>query len=100
MNIDTDTAAVAHFASDPAPGNGKKELLAQAQALDARRAHKEKQLPNFEIAQGLLQIGIVLGSVSIVATARWLLGVGIGLGVLALLLLINGHFLLLELPFG
>ena len=98
--IDGDRAMVAHFESDPATGNGKKELLAQAQALDARRAHTEKQLPNFEIAQGLLQIGIVLGSVSIVAAARWLLWTGVGLGAAALLLLLNGHLLLVELPFG
>ena len=70
--IAADKATVAHLASDPASGNGKKELLTQAQAFDAQRAHTEKQLPNFEVAQGLLQIGIVLGSVSIVAAARWL----------------------------
>ncbi|HEV7215067.1 MAG TPA: DUF4337 family protein [Chloroflexota bacterium] len=98
--IDADRAAVAHLESDPAAGNGKQQLLAQAQALDAHRAHTEKQLPNFEIAQGLLQIGIVLGSVSIVAAARWLLWTGIGLGAVALALLVNGHLLLAELPIG
>ena len=98
--IDADKTIVAHLASDPASGNGKKQLLAQAQALDAHRAHTEKQLPNFEVAQGLLQIGIVLGSVSIVAAARWLLWTGVGLGAVALLLLLNGHLLLAELPLG
>ncbi len=98
--IAADKATVAHLESDPASGNGKKELLTQAQAFDAQRAHTEKQLPNFEVAQGLLQIGIVLGSVSIVAAARWLLWTGVGLGAVALLLLVNGHLLLAELPIG
>jgi hypothetical protein len=36
----------------------------------------------------------------IVAAARWLLWTGVGLGAVALLLLVNGHLLLAELPIG
>ncbi len=58
------------------------------------------QDPNFDYAQALLQIAIVLSSVSIVATARWLLGVGFVLGALGLLLMLNGYLLLIHLPIG
>ena len=98
--IDGYKATVAHYESDPAKGEGKQELLAKARALEARRDHTEKQLPSFELAQGLYQIGIVLGSVAIVAGARWLLWLGLGLGAGASLLLLNGYLLLIDLPLG
>jgi hypothetical protein len=41
-----------------------------------------------------------LGSVSIVAASRRLLLLGIGLGTLATLLMLNGFLLLVDLPFG
>ncbi|HEY2595396.1 MAG TPA: DUF4337 family protein, partial [Chloroflexota bacterium] len=59
-----------------------------------------KKDPFFDFSQALFQIAIVLGSVSIVATSRSLLGVALGLGVIATLLLINGFFLFVELPFA
>lgn len=93
-------AAVAQFESDPATGEGKQELLARAQEYQEQRGRAQRQSPNFEYAEALFQIAIVLGSVGIVAAARWLLGLGIGLGVLATLLMLNGFFLLVSLPLG
>ena len=91
-----DTAA--HDESDPAKGNGKKELLAKAQKWEERRDHAAAQTPNFEYAEALFQIAIVLGSVAIVAVSPWLLGIS---GVLALggiLFTLNGYLLLVPLP--
>src|SRR5919199_6925768 len=70
-------AAVARLESDPATGEGKQELLARAQNYEEQRGRALQQSPNFEYAEALFQIAIVLGSVSIVAAARWLLGLGL-----------------------
>ena len=61
--------------TEAAAGDGKKELMAKAKEWDARRDHAAAQTPNFEYAEALLQIAIVLGSVAIVAASPALLGV-------------------------
>ena len=76
------------------------ELLETAQDFTAHREHAQKQTPSFEYAAVLLQIGIVLGSVSIVAGSRPLLGLGLGLGVFGALLALNGLLLVFTPPSG
>jgi hypothetical protein len=90
----------ARYESEPATGDGKKELLAKAKYWEVRRDAAAAQDPNFEFAQALLQIAIVLGSVSIVAVSRWLLGLSSALAVLGVALTVNGFFLLVPLPHG
>jgi hypothetical protein len=90
-----DTAA--RYESDPATGEGKKELLAKAHDWEHARDHAAEQLPNFEYAEALFQIAIVLGSVAIVAASPWLVGFSGILATIALLLTINGYFLLVPL---
>ena len=98
QHIDEYTATVARYESDPSTGEGKKELLEKAEDFTAHRERAQKQTPSFEYAAVLLQIGIVLGSVSIVAGSRPLLALGLGLGVCGALLALNGQFLIVELP--
>jgi Domain of unknown function (DUF4337) len=98
--IDLYKATVARYESEPATGEGKRELLAKAQAFEQRRDRAARQDPNFDFSQALFQIAIVLGSVSIVATSRRLLLLGVGLGSMATLLMLNGFLLLVDLPFG
>ena len=93
-------ATIARYESEPSTGEGKTELLGKAQTYEARRDHAQKQDPNFDFSQALFQIAIVLGSVSIVAMARPLLWLSLGLGGIAALLMLNGFFLFFELPFG
>lgn len=93
-------ATVARYESDPKTGEGKRELLDKARAYEAKRDHAQRQDINFDYGRALFQIAIVLGSVSIVATSRALLGLACGLAALATLLSINGFFLLFEIPFG
>ena len=88
------------YDSDPATGEGMKELTAKAQAFEAQRTHAGLQDPNFDYAQAFFQIAIVLGSVSIVAGSRWLLWLSLGLGAAATLLMVNGFTLLTNLPIG
>ena len=91
-------AAAARYASDPAGGEGREQLLERAKIWEAVRDRAERQDPNFEFAEALFQIAIVLGSVSIVATSRALLGLSAMLAVVALLLTINGYFLVITFP--
>lgn len=86
------------YESEPAKGEGKKELLAKAAAWEHRRDHAAAQTPNFEYAEALLQIAVVLGSVAIVAASPWLLGASGVLAVVGVLLTLNGYLLLV--PFG
>ncbi len=90
---------VARYESDPKTGEGKKELLAKAKEWEARRDHAAERDPNFDFSEALFQIAIVLGSVSIVAASRALIKLSGAIAVMALLLMINGYFLLVHLPF-
>jgi hypothetical protein len=89
---------VARYESEPDTGEGKKELMAKARDQEARRDRALKQDPYFDYAQALLQIAIVLISVSIVADQRWLVGLGGALGAVGTLLMLNGFLLLVEVP--
>jgi hypothetical protein len=89
---------VDRYESDPSTGEGKKELLAKAKALEVKRDHASEQDPNFDYAEALFQIAIVLGSVSIVAASRPLVKLSGVLAIIATLLMINGYFLLVHLP--
>jgi hypothetical protein len=91
-------AAAARYASDPASGEGRKELLEKAKHWEEERDHATARDPNFQFAAALFQIAIVLGSVAIVATSRALLGLSACLTVIALALTVNGYFLLVQLP--
>jgi hypothetical protein len=84
--------------SDRKSGTGKRELLEKAKAWSEVRDRAARQDPNFDFAEALFQIAIVLGAVSIVAEARWLVHLSAVFTVLASLLTLNGFFLFVELP--
>jgi len=89
---------IVRYETEPETGEGKRELLAKARDHAAKRDHALKQDPYFDYAEVLLQITIVLISVSIVADQRWLTLVGAGTGLLGGLLTLNGFLLLVDLP--
>jgi hypothetical protein len=93
-----DTAA--RYDSEPSTGEGKKELMAKAKQWEKKRDHAASEIPNFEYAEALFQIAIVLGSVAIVAASSWLLGLSGVLATFGLLLTLNGYLLLVPLPHG
>jgi hypothetical protein len=93
-------AAASRYESDPASGEGRKELLAKAKQWEAVRDHAELQDPNFEFAAALFQIAIVLGSVAIVALSRALLGLSAILAAAAIVLTLNGYLLIVPLAGG
>lgn len=93
-------ADAARYESDPASGEGRKELLAKAKQWEAVRDHAELQDPNFEFAAALFQIAIVLGSVAIVALSRALLGLSAILAAAAIVLTLNGYLLIVPMAGG
>jgi hypothetical protein len=80
---------------DPLKGEGRKQLTARAKDFEAQRERAQKQDPNFDFAEALFQIAIVLASVSILAGSRMILRVALATGVAATLLMLNGYFLIL-----
>jgi hypothetical protein len=99
-HIERYRANAARAISDPRSGHGQKELIAKAAEWEKKRDHAEQRNHNFEFAEALYQIAIVLGSVSIVAASRRLLDLSGILATLGTLLTINGYFLLVPMPFG
>jgi hypothetical protein len=91
-------AAAARYASDPTSGEGRRELIATAKNWEAVRDHAEVQDPNFQFAQALFQIAIVLASVAIAAHSFALLGLSATSATFATAMMINGYFLLVPLP--
>ena len=65
------------------------QLLPVARDLEHERDQAEARHRGFQTAEAAFQLGIVLGSISIVARTRWLLGTGAVLGVIGLLLGLN-----------
>lgn len=90
----------ARYESDPAGGEGRRELLVKAKEWEKARDRAAEQDPNFEFAAALFQIAIVLGSVAIVAASPALLGLSAVITALAVVLTINGYFLVAPLPFA
>lgn len=80
---------------NPLKGEGRKQLTARAKDFESQRERAQKQDPNFDFAEALFQIAIVLASVSILAGSRMILRVALLVGVAATLLMLNGYFLLL-----
>jgi len=85
---------VERYESEPETKEGKKELMVRAKEHEAARDHAMRQDPWFDYAEGMLQIAIVLLSVSIVASVPALYWAGSVLGALGFLSTINGYFLL------
>jgi hypothetical protein len=88
----------ARYESEPDKGEGRKELSQKAQELTKERDRAMRQDPNFDFAEALFQIAIVLASVSILATSRKILYVALVAGALAFVLMLNGYFLFFNLP--
>ena len=89
----------ARYESEPETQEGKKELMVKARDFESKRDHALKQDPYFDYAEALLQIAIVLISVSIVATLPWLAIFGGIIGAVGGVLMVNGYTLAIEIPF-
>lgn len=77
---------------------GLDQLFEKGKRLDALRDTAMQRDPYFDYGEALLQIAIVLASISIITKGGLLLGVSGFLGVAGALLTLNGFTLALELP--
>lgn len=81
------------YESEPETREGKKELMMKAREHEAVRDHALRQDPWFDYAEGMLQIAIVLLSVSMIGAIPAMFYVGSLLGSLGFLATLNGFFL-------
>ena len=91
------TAKINRYESEPATGEGKKELMAKAHALEAERDQVRKSGPWMTFAGSGFQISIVLLSASILAVAPALYLASIVVGALSALLMSQGIWLWLPI---
>jgi len=90
-------AKIDRYESDPQTGEGKKELMAKARALEAERDQIRKTSPWLTFAGSAFQISIVLLSASILAVSMPLYWASIVVGSLAAFLMSQGLWLWLPM---
>lgn len=86
-------AKIARYESEPATGEGKKELMARARALEAERDHVRQSGPWMTFSGMGYQLGIVLLSASILAVSMPLFWGSIAVSAVAALLMSQGIWL-------
>jgi Domain of unknown function (DUF4337) len=91
-------AKIARLESDPASGEGKKELAAKGVSLENERDAAKVRSPYLSFASAFLQIAIVLSSTAILAVSMEMLFASIAIGAAGALLLANGIWLFYQIP--
>jgi len=87
------TAKIERYETDPAKGEGKKELLAKAKAFEAARDDASKHSPWLTFASMIFQLSIVLLSASILAVNNKMYQASLVVGGIGLVLLSQGIWL-------
>jgi Domain of unknown function (DUF4337) len=90
-------AKIDRYESDPASGEGKKELMAKARSLEASRAEAKHRSPWYTYAGSLFQIAIVLLTASILAVNTKMYKASIVVGAVAMILLSQAIWLWLPI---
>jgi hypothetical protein len=85
------------YDSDPVSGEGKKELLAKARALEAERDDVRKHSPWLTFAGSTFQLSIVLLSAAILAVSMGMFWASLGVGIIGSALMSQGIWLWLPL---
>lgn len=93
------TAAALDYAAKTKYARNETLLLPKALALESLRDKAETRHHTMQYAEGSLQLAIVLSSVSIVVGVQALLWAGGAVGLIGLLLTLDGIFNLAKLPF-
>lgn len=92
-------ATAGRYESEPQTGEGKAELLAKARRFEAERDRAAAQDPYFDAAEALLQLAIVLASVSTVIGVRGLAWLSVACAAVGVLSTLNGFTVLVNIPF-
>ena len=90
-------AKIARYESEPATGEGKKELMAKARALEAERDQVRKSGPWMTFSGMAYQLGIVLLSASILAVSMPLFWGSIAVSAVGAFLMSQGIWLWLPI---
>jgi hypothetical protein len=80
-------------------GAEKMEIEQNAKKLEQQRDIGIAKDPYFDFAEALLQIAIVMASISILSGSRPVFGISIACAILGSFLCLNGYLLLVRLPF-
>ena len=86
-------ATAARYETDPATGEGKKELMEKALALEAQRDLAKHKSPWISFAGSTMQMAIVLVSAAIVAVSSWMFWSSFGVMAIGLILMTQGIWL-------
>ena len=86
-------AKIERYETDPVKGEGKRELLAKAQAFEAARDAASKHSPWLTFASMIFQLAIVLLSASILAVNNKMYQASLVVGGIGLVLLTQGIWL-------
>ena len=90
-------AKIDRYESDPKTGEGKKELMAKARAIEANRAVCELRAPWYTFANALLQIAIVIMAAAMISFSIRMYWISIGTGIFSILLMLQGFWLFLPI---
>ena len=90
--LDAWNKAAARYDSEPETNEGRKELAVRAKAAEEKRDRSLAAYHHYEVASGLVQVGIVLASAAIITTVMVLAWIGAGLGVAGLVFMLIGLF--------
>jgi hypothetical protein len=90
-------AKIDRYESDPATGEGKKELMAKARKLEDERAVAKLRSPWYTFAGSLFQIAIVLLSASILSVNNRLYTASLYVGGIAMILMSQALWLWLPI---
>ena len=90
-------AKVDRYESDPKSGEGKKELMAKARAIEENRALCELKGPWYTFSNAAFQIAIVIMAAAMISLSLRMYWISIGVGFLATLLMLQGFWLFLPI---
>ena len=79
--------------------NEKKEIEKESRKLEDEREVNRSRDPYFDFAEAVLQISIVMASISILAASRPIFYFSAGVASLGVILTLNGFLLIFRLPF-
>ena len=89
----------ARYESEPDTREGRKELIARAKEKEKARDKAQRRDPYFDFAEALIQIAIVLASVSLITRTSLLLIVSFAMSGAGIFLTANGFLLFAKLAF-
>jgi Domain of unknown function (DUF4337) len=97
--VDSWKRLAARMESEPETSEGRRELMARAQAAEKRRDVENQKNEGFEVASAILQVSIVVASAMIITGVAFLAYLAGALGVVAAGIMAMAQFAPAMLPF-